>query len=305
LNVSPLVYLFVQFFIDSRIRFRAKDLIHAVPSIIAVMLSVLVIYSRTTGYRDECMLIPGKITSYFLITIGINIFVILQLVFYVILFLYKNQFLWKNRENFSRAKLGSIFIFLIIIYAAVLAVSFSIKCLYMYYVILIPGPYGLSFFKMYIRGLALASSAIIVLYLFEKRYPNYYQIFRKTFKLIRYERSRINGIDVDAVLDSLKTLMSEKKIYTDENINLNEISKQLSIAPYQLTQILNERLKKNFNTYINEYRIKEAQKILLEDKERTILSISLDVGFNSTSIFYTWFVRISGCSPSQFRKKNK
>jgi YesN/AraC family two-component response regulator len=98
--------------------------------------------------------------------------------------------------------------------------------------------------------------------------------------------------------------MEEEKIFADEELTLKDLASELAISQHQLSQILNENLKKNFNTFINEYRIEEAKKMLIEEKERSILSIGIAVGFNSNTAFTTVFSKITGITPSQYRKQN-
>jgi AraC-like DNA-binding protein len=61
----------------------------------------------------------------------------------------------------------------------------------------------------------------------------------------------------------------------------------------------------NFYEFINNYRIKEAKEILKTDKEQTISDVFLAVGFNSKSVFNTFFKKNTGMTPSEFRKQIK
>jgi YesN/AraC family two-component response regulator len=120
----------------------------------------------------------------------------------------------------------------------------------------------------------------------------------------RYEKSKIKNLDLNGILERLKNLMEEKKFFINEDICLNMLARELDIESYQLSQIINENFNKNFNSFINTYRIEEAKKLLLKEGERTIFSISYAVGFNSPAPFYEWFQKLTGVSPSRFRKKN-
>jgi len=56
---------------------------------------------------------------------------------------------------------------------------------------------------------------------------------------------------------------------------------------------------------INQYRIKEAKKMLIEESERSVLSIAYAVGFNSKSSFYEAFSRFTGKTPVQYRREKE
>jgi len=97
--------------------------------------------------------------------------------------------------------------------------------------------------------------------------------------------------------------MIEEKLYRDEDLTLKKLADHLSLKPNQLSEFLNNHLNRNFNSYVNFYRVEEAKKILIEEMERTIISIAYLVGFNSKSVFNTSFSKFTGMSPAQYRKR--
>ena len=139
----------------------------------------------------------------------------------------------------------------------------------------------------------------------EKKNINLFKMLHTQIENRRYEISKIKNLDVGLVLSKIKSLMEDKKIFIDENISVNGLAQELFIEPYQLMQIINENYDKNFNYFINEYRIEEAKRMLIEDMKRTITSVAYAVGFNSTTVFYEWFNRITRVSPKKFRIDNK
>ena len=66
--------------------------------------------------------------------------------------------------------------------------------------------------------------------------------------------------------------------------------------------LLNLCIQLYFHDYINSFRIEEAKKKLLEPNPDTIYTISLDVGFNSKTAFYTAFKKLTKQTPTQFKK---
>jgi len=85
--------------------------------------------------------------------------------------------------------------------------------------------------------------------------------------------------------------MEIHKPYRDSSLTLTGLSKQLSITMCYLSQIVNESFNQNFNDFINSYRIKESQYLLLDHSngKMTVLEIAYKVGFNSKSAFNTAF----------------
>lgn len=102
---------------------------------------------------------------------------------------------------------------------------------------------------------------------------------------------------------NIDDLIRKDKLYLGSNLDLNQISKILSVSVHQVSHIINEKTGTNFNSYINKFRIEEAKKIISNDKERrfTIASIAYDVGFNSMSTFNSAFKKLESTTPSQYR----
>jgi AraC-like DNA-binding protein len=120
---------------------------------------------------------------------------------------------------------------------------------------------------------------------------------------IKYVASTLSGIDVDAALRKLESLMVDDNIYRDENLNLSMLAAELDITGHQLSELINSRLGLSFSRYVREQRVEAAKKLLLADGRQSVLSISLDTGFKSQSSFYAAFKESTGISPGDFRKR--
>ena len=135
-----------------------------------------------------------------------------------------------------------------------------------------------------------------------QKYPNLF-LYGTLIENKKLKGSYLKKIDVTNLERELKSLMEEENFYCDEDLTLNRLSDALEITPHLLSEFLNNYYNKNFNSFINEYRIKESKKILIEEPQRNTLSIAYAVGFNSYTSFYTAFKKINGSTPADFRKK--
>jgi AraC-like DNA-binding protein len=105
------------------------------------------------------------------------------------------------------------------------------------------------------------------------------------------------------IVQSLHTLMSEKHAYLDPELTLSKISRKLSIPAKQISIAVNLVHTKNISKLINEYRIDHAKQTLLTSDD-TITQIFMNSGFQTKSNFNREFSRITGTTPSAFRKLN-
>ena len=120
----------------------------------------------------------------------------------------------------------------------------------------------------------------------------------------RYERS---GMDASMMKDyeaALAAFMQKSRIYLDPDLSLEVLATRMKMSRHHLTQLLNEKLEKNFYSFINEYRIGEAIDRLNDPLlQVNILSLAFDCGFNSKSSFNNYFKKITGTTPTAYRKQ--
>jgi AraC-like DNA-binding protein len=105
-------------------------------------------------------------------------------------------------------------------------------------------------------------------------------------------------------LNQLSTFMDAEKPYLNPDITLSYLSEKVFIPHRALSEIINNSLDQNFYDFINSYRIKESQRLLKNqaNKQKTVLEILYQVGYNSKSSFHIAFKKYTGMTPSQFKK---
>lgn len=120
----------------------------------------------------------------------------------------------------------------------------------------------------------------------------------------RYEKSGIDEEQMNEYEIALTTFMKKSKIYLDADLSLEQLASKMKMPKHHLTQLLNERLMKSFYNYVNEFRINEAiERLNNPATPVNILSLAFDCGFNSRSSFNNYFKKITGHTPSAYRKQ--
>jgi AraC-like DNA-binding protein len=119
----------------------------------------------------------------------------------------------------------------------------------------------------------------------------------------KYSHSGLRENQADEYLKNLIGYVEKNKPFLDPNLNIYNLSKMTGIPRHYITQILNENYKRNFFTFVNEYRVKEVMERFSDRKydHFTILAIAFDSGFNSKTTFNNIFKNITGKTPSEFR----
>jgi len=121
----------------------------------------------------------------------------------------------------------------------------------------------------------------------------------------KYIKSGLKESQAFDYLQKLIYYVEVNKPYLNRDLSIHDLSLMTGIPRHYITQVLNEKHRKNFFTFINEYRVKEVIERFSDPRytNYTILAIALDAGFNSKTTFNSIFKNQTGFTPSQFRKK--
>ena len=105
-------------------------------------------------------------------------------------------------------------------------------------------------------------------------------------------------------LNAFKTVVDYcSKNYTNE-LSLSLLSEELHISKYYISHLFGSKLNMGFNDYVNSLRISKAC-VLLGRDELSMTEIAGEVGFTTIRTFNRAFLRHTGQSPSDYRKKLK
>lgn len=115
----------------------------------------------------------------------------------------------------------------------------------------------------------------------------------------KYARSALSDELAERLAARIEAGMREDRLFLDPNLSLQKLARHVAAAPNLVSQTLNERLGRTFFDYVAGWRI-EAAKLMIIAGERSILTIAMEVGFNSKSTFYKAFKKETGVTPGAF-----
>lgn len=107
-------------------------------------------------------------------------------------------------------------------------------------------------------------------------------------------------------ITALEQLLIAEKRFLEPDLTLDKIATELSLSKSHLSRVINAELGVGFIDYINTLRVEEAKSYLLnpEFSRYTLESIGLEAGFHSKSSFNVAFKKVTGVTPSQFKKNH-
>jgi len=119
---------------------------------------------------------------------------------------------------------------------------------------------------------------------------------------------KVSSKDVDRPLvDRVNKAMESERLYAQSGLTIGDLAAKVSMQEYRLRRLINQKLHyRNFNQYLNQYRIAEAARRLQDPTESgvAISSIALDVGYASLSSFNKAFKELHGVTPTIFRTRS-
>jgi AraC-like DNA-binding protein len=124
------------------------------------------------------------------------------------------------------------------------------------------------------------------------------------FPAIKYRKSSLSDANKEQILKKIKREMEESRYFTNNLASLAGLARQINESPHHVSQVINEKLNKNFFEMLAFYRVEHAKKLIRQDKQGkiTVEELAELVGYNSKSSFNSAFRKYTSKTPSEYRK---
>jgi AraC-like DNA-binding protein len=295
---NPLLFLYILSVIYSNFRLKWKHLVHLLPWIITVLVLLPNFFlvnneAKTLFFNNYDNNVENQFLSYFGDVLSIAYLV--AEIYYIVRYrkLLLENYTDKNSfKNYIWLKQLSILLFI-----------GQVITLIKNYIRANSNDDAIAL----IRTITLLFGVFFICWLFLKAVNS-----PKLFKGIEVDLKTSKEIKKEANLEKeanpqvslLKEFMIVKKPYLNPSLTIRILSEEIKMNSRDLSVLINQHLNQHFFDFVNEYRIKEAMKILKNPakKEVTVLEILYEIGFNSKSSFNTAFKKYTGYTPTQFRK---
>jgi AraC-like DNA-binding protein len=285
---GPLLFFYVRSILIPRFKLKKTSFLHFIPFAIHFVALLTLFHWNDADTKREIVnntelpiWLTGRVYMYFL-----HVSILTYLIFIL-----KDIFLWRRRvAPDSEYKINVRWLYFVIS-------GFTIK-------------WGVDVWQFFIVSPPLAETLLIIsrliLFLFVNllifkvlKFPDILSV--STGISIKPKNYSLSENTFKSYSEKLNRYMHEEKPYLDPDLNLLALSAKLDIPQRSLSEVIHVRFQQNFYDYINSFRIKEAQD-LLKDSNQTVLEVLYNVGFNSKSSFNTAFKKITGLTPSVYRK---
>lgn len=167
----------------------------------------------------------------------------------------------------------------------------------------------------YKRTVFWVSAALVAILLLSLLLAIYYRRTRQAYHelMLRSQQwAKVKEVSVPVpvpdsadrtIMEKIEQLMTEKKLYINSDLSLDMLAAELGLDRRHVSSAINACTRKNFYAYLNEYRVKEAIRIMSDVKNQnpTIDAVAFDSGFNDRRTFHRIFKQFTGLTPGAFK----
>jgi AraC-like DNA-binding protein len=295
LALPPLFYLYAKALLDSKFEFSKKNWLHFIPFFLSQTFAIVVYASIM---QTDSMLEKNEIAA------GLHFDHIKQLEDYLLFFstiiylfvVYKNNQHYKRwlSMNTSDTQLTEL--------RFIRTLLFCFLFIALYTIINLILSNFLNSYHPWRWQLAHLMVAALVYYLGLVGYKNSDNVAANfTFDSSNNSTKSSEKVDLKIIAD-LNNLMEMDKVYLNPKLSLQELAKLLNLNDATLSNTINAHYQKNFRGYVNDLRVTEVKKLLMQEGlgKLSLLGVAKECGFNSEASFYRIFRSTTGATPKQF-----
>lgn len=107
----------------------------------------------------------------------------------------------------------------------------------------------------------------------------------------------------DQMLEQINRLMKDKKLYTKQDLKLEDIGKEIGLSRHEVSQVLNSHYTHGYTHYIKSLRVDEAKTLIATRPELSLEGIGYEAGFRSKSSFFDAFKKVTNLTPATYKKQ--
>jgi len=283
-TTGPLLYLYFLSLYKKRVQFNYA--LHFLPAFV-LLIPNIILWLKHLGLTTISIPFMALVTNPWLIVGHMTAYLLL-----ILLLVYKNGGLSTQYGKLRRH------------WAHVLIILYGLFVVaYLSYYVLVRFPFFNSEWDYAIS--IMMSFGIYAIGYFTMKQPSVFdgELFANVFLPNPNKEDTFETALLNEFYENLIAFMKSKKPYIDNELRLVNLADHVGYSTHLLSKVINKKYGGNFNSFVNDYRLIEAETLLAKKDETSIKSIYFDVGFNNKATFYKAFKMKHQCTPLQYQSR--
>ncbi|QZT38063.1 helix-turn-helix domain-containing protein [Halosquirtibacter xylanolyticus] len=306
---GALIFIYTKGYSQRSTKFEKVDLIFLIPFVLSI-LSYLPYYVLSS---DEKLLDLATYGS-FQADVGDSLWewnfeIVLNSAYLFAALLQIQKYNFELKDSLSNIQKVDLHLTRYVIYSGLLV--FCIEFIFVYLTFL-----GFPYSKMLFKILSISSFLVLIAICYDAIISHKYSkhiiheldvnsdvVVESSGQVIKYAKSTLDQEASILLKCKLEQYMDSSKPYLIPQLRIKDLSDSLNVPLHHLSQVINEYFHQNFYEFINDYRVSDAKRLLMDSKysDYTLSAIGFEVGFNSKSAFYNAFKKNVGVTPMKFK----
>ena len=140
-----------------------------------------------------------------------------------------------------------------------------------------------------------------------------YMLRRRSFDSARDDDTRHSGLDPESrdagsqsgeaptLLSRIVSLMEKDELWRQKGLKVSDLATRLGTNATYISACINGQAGKSFPEFLNDYRLRHAQKLMAEQPDRLLSDVADECGFSNEQSFFRTFKARTGLTPQEWK----
>jgi len=140
-----------------------------------------------------------------------------------------------------------------------------------------------------------------------------YMLRRRSLDSARDDETRHSGLDPESrdagpqsgepptLLSRIVSLMEKDELWRHKGLKVSDLATRLGTNATYISACINGQAGKSFPEFLNDYRLRHAQKLMAEQPDRLLADVADECGFSNEQSFFRTFKARTGLTPQEWK----
>ena len=113
------------------------------------------------------------------------------------------------------------------------------------------------------------------------------------------------ALNTKQLMQRITELIERQQLYLNSELKLKDVADALEVSTVKVSRCINKECKVSFIQFVNRYRVKHAQQMMLSQPDEKLTTVAMESGFANETSFYRTFKATTDLSPKEWLTSQK